>query len=163
MVLKLDPVPICRWAVRADYERMSHLFMAGAEPWNSEQVTSAMRQRNIVGRVAEVKLAHGPAIVGAMAYDLRIRSMGLLNLAVYGPWQRRGIGRAMIGDLIGRLESPIGQARKAIVSLVPEDALELQLLLRSCGFKALRVERGVFEDQDGIFFEYLRRKPEPVT
>jgi ribosomal protein S18 acetylase RimI-like enzyme len=76
----------------------------------------------------------------------------LRHLAVAEKWQRRGISRTLLRHLSQRLRHP----EDRIEARVPETRLSAQLMLRDAGYKAVKVLRGYFTDQDAYLME-LRR------
>lgn len=77
----------------------------------------------------------------------------VLHFFVDADWRRQGIGKA----LIERFEpKPYQQNDCCIQAAVPESHLPTQLLLRSAGYKAVRVLRGFFIDEDAYLMERNR-------
>jgi ribosomal protein S18 acetylase RimI-like enzyme len=76
----------------------------------------------------------------------------LLNFAVAADWQRCGLGRV----LLEKLNQELRQLQDRIQAIVPESNLAAQLLLRSGGYKAVRVLRGYYGDEDGYLMERRR-------
>ena len=75
--------------------------------------------------------------------------MVIENIAVAPAWQRRGVGRSLIQSL----DAKLAQGYDLIAVWVPETCLALQLLLREAGFRAVRVMRHWFEDEDAYLME----------
>jgi ribosomal protein S18 acetylase RimI-like enzyme len=73
----------------------------------------------------------------------------LLHVAVAPDWQRKGVGRALLLRFEERLRSP----DDLIQTSVPESNLPVQLFLRAVGYKATRVLRGLYGDEDGYLME----------
>jgi ribosomal-protein-alanine N-acetyltransferase len=73
----------------------------------------------------------------------------LLHVAVAPDWQRKGVGRA----LLLRFEERLRSAEDLIQTTVPESNLPVQLFLRAVGYKAMRVLRGFYGDEDGYLME----------
>src|SRR5207253_7769626 len=89
------PVHI-RWMIRRDMPHVLAIEQESFEfPWSEEDFIRCLRQRNCIGMVAEVE----DKIVGFMVYELHKTRLHLLNFAVAGLWQRRGIGTQMAGKL----------------------------------------------------------------
>jgi ribosomal protein S18 acetylase RimI-like enzyme len=76
----------------------------------------------------------------------------ILHLAVASDWQRRGVGQALLKKLDPFLRHPADRIEAA----VPETNLPAQLLLRSAGYRALRVLRGYFGAEDAYLMERRR-------
>jgi [ribosomal protein S18]-alanine N-acetyltransferase len=76
----------------------------------------------------------------------------LLHVAVAPDWQRKGVGRALLQRFDERLRLPDDH----IKATVPESNLPVQLFLRAVGYKALRVLRGFYGDEDGYLMERRR-------
>jgi ribosomal protein S18 acetylase RimI-like enzyme len=77
----------------------------------------------------------------------------LRQLYVVPDWQRRGIGRALIERFMPRLSQQDGYR---IETVVPESNLPVQLLLRSAGYRAIRVLRRHFREEDAYLMECHR-------
>ena len=77
----------------------------------------------------------------------------LEHLYVAPDWQRRGVGRA----LVERFEPDLATCQGYWVeAAVPETNLPVQLLLRSAGYKAVRVLRRYYGEQDAYLMEHFR-------
>lgn len=76
----------------------------------------------------------------------------LLHLAVAPEWQRGGIGRALLQRFDDRLNHPGDSIR----ATVPEANLAVQLFLRAVGYKAVRVLRGYYGEEDAFVMERRR-------
>jgi ribosomal-protein-alanine N-acetyltransferase len=74
----------------------------------------------------------------------------LLHLAVAPECQRNGIGRA----LVHRFESRLSHPGDSIRATVPESNLPMQLFLRAVGYKAVRVLRGYYGEEDAFVMEH---------
>jgi ribosomal protein S18 acetylase RimI-like enzyme len=93
---------------------------------------------------------------GGMTSTLPRRALhlSLLHVAVASSWLRQGVGSALIGHLDKHLRKP----EDRIQAVVPETSLPVQLLLRSTGFRATRVLRGFYSNEDAYQME-RRRAP----
>jgi ribosomal protein S18 acetylase RimI-like enzyme len=78
----------------------------------------------------------------------------LRHIAVAEKWQRRGVARTLLRHLYQRLR----HAEDRIEARVPETRLSAQLLLKDSGYKAIKVLRGYFTDEDAFLIE-RRRDP----
>jgi ribosomal-protein-alanine N-acetyltransferase len=76
----------------------------------------------------------------------------LLHLAVAPEWQRNGIGRVLVRRFEDRLHGP----GDSIQATVPESNLPVQLFLRRVGYKAVRVLRGYYGEEDAYVMERRR-------
>jgi ribosomal protein S18 acetylase RimI-like enzyme len=76
----------------------------------------------------------------------------ILHVSVAADWHRRGVGLA----LVQRFDSALRHPEDCIQAAVPETSLAAQLLLRSAGYKAVRVLRGHFDDEDAYLMERRR-------
>jgi [ribosomal protein S18]-alanine N-acetyltransferase len=74
--------------------------------------------------------------------------MDLLHLAVAAGQRRRGVARS----LLKRFEDRLGSGNR-IQATVPEASLDVQMFLRSAGYKAVRVLRGHFDGADAYVME----------
>jgi ribosomal protein S18 acetylase RimI-like enzyme len=72
---------------------------------------------------------------------------------VASDWRRQGIARALAKQFEPR---PFRQADCCIQAAVPETDLATQLLLRSAGYKAVRVLREYFVNEDAYLMERCR-------
>jgi ribosomal protein S18 acetylase RimI-like enzyme len=146
---------------------------SGGLQWGQEDFLAALRGVNTIGHIAEV----GSTIVGFLVYKIQrapepvnldedepawsrrtpktSRSLAgpllidLLNIAVAPELHRQGIGRTMLHKLDQKIEREGGRVR----AVVPETNLAAQLFLRQGGYRALRVFRRCFEDEDAYLME----------
>lgn len=127
-----------RWMIRRDLPAVLEIERQSfAEPWTEADFLAAMRQRNVIGMVAEI----GDRIVGFMLYELRTRSIRLSNLAVTPDFRRSGVGRAMVEKLKIKLQ---GHQRVRLATTVRESNLDGLLFFRSVGLRANRSIRDFF-------------------
>jgi ribosomal protein S18 acetylase RimI-like enzyme len=77
----------------------------------------------------------------------------IVQIYVAPDWRRRGIGRALVARFDPR---PQEQGQCSLEAAVPEDNLPMQLLLRSAGYKAVRVLRGFHGDQAAYLMQLER-------
>lgn len=146
-----------RWMVRRDMAAVLRISNASfRQPWTEEDFIRELRQRNVIGMVAEV----GDTIVGYMMYELRKHSLEVLNFAVHPDSRRHGVGTQMIDKLIGKLSA---QRRSRVCFVLPDDSLAGHLFLRARGFKAVSIARGFWDDgQDGYRFVHRVKSEEAV-
>jgi [ribosomal protein S18]-alanine N-acetyltransferase len=141
-----------RWLTRRDLACVLEIERNCFEvPWAAEDFIQLLRQRNVIGMVAERR----HRILGFMVYGLKWGELELLNFAVDPLFQRQSVGAQMIERLRGKLPQ---QRRSSIELMVRETNLEAQFFFRAMGFRAERVERDFYEGEDGYRLVY--RLPE---
>jgi ribosomal-protein-alanine N-acetyltransferase len=101
--------------------------------------------------------AVGGRIVGFLIFEAaasvsRRRCLTVLNIAVVPSWQRQGVASALLESLAKKLPYP----EDCVQATVPESNLPVQLLLRSTGYKAVKVVREFFDTEDGYRMERQR-------
>lgn len=139
-----------RWLVASDLPTVVEIAAAGFDyPWLEKDFQEALRIQTVLGLVAEI----GNQVVGYAIFEVHNRGITLLNLAVAGNAQGRGVGRALVNRLIQKLD-----AGCQLTAIVNERHLAAQLWLKSLGFRAKYVLREHFADrpddpaEDGYFF-----------
>lgn len=106
--------------------------------WWSWSEADFMRQlggSKCIGRVAVWK----EQVIAYLIYERTRKAIQIENVTVHRSFQRHGIGRAMIGNLVG-------SARQPTVVEVRETNLGAQLFFRACGFRATDVLQDFYED-----------------
>jgi len=106
-------------------------------PWDEERILKHMDQRNGIGFVAE----HGAGVVGYMLYEIHPRWLHLARLAVHPGCRRRRVAT----ELLVKLAAKLGLQRQTLTAAVPEGCLDVQLLLRSCGFRCTGEKNGAYQ------------------
>jgi len=121
-----------RWMIRRDMPEVLAIEHASFEfPWCEEEFLRVLRQRNCIGMVAE----YGERVVGFMIYELHKSRLHVLDFATHPEFRRMGVGRQMLGKLVGKLSS---HRRTRIALHVRETNLAAQFFYRVQGFR----ERG---------------------
>ena len=144
-----------RWMIRRDMPEVLAIEATSFEfPWLEDDFIRCLRQRNCIGMVAE----HEDRVVGFMIYELHKSRIHVLNFAVSGDYQRRGVGSQMVAKLIAKLSS---QRRSRIVLEVRETNLAAQVFFRENGFRAVSVLHSYYADtpEDAYMMQY-RYRPE---
>lgn len=142
-----------RWMIRRDMPIVLGIENEGFEyPWTEEAFIRCLRQRNVIGLVAE----QDDQVVGFMIYELHKGRIHVLNLAVAQDSRRQGVGTAMLAKLGGKLSR---ERRNRIMCEVRETNLLGQQFLRSRGFKAISVLREFYDDseEDAYLMQYRFR------
>ncbi len=140
-----------RWMIRRDMPEVLAIEHASFEyPWCEEEFLRVLRQRNCIGMVAE----YGERVVGFMIYELHKNKLHVLDFACHPEFRRQGVGRQMIGKLVGKLST---HRRTRIALHVRESNLAAQLFYRIQGFRATGVVRDHFGDtgEDAYMMQYM--------
>ena len=146
-----------RWMIRRDMAEVLEIENNSFEfPWSEQDFIRCLRQRNCIGMVAEFE----ERVVGFMVYELHKDQLHILNFAVHPDFQRRAVGKQMVGKLISKLSH---QRRNRILLEVRETNLSAQLFFRNLGFRAVSVLRDFYDDttEDAYLMQY-RYQPEPA-
>ena len=158
----MTDAPIIRWMVHRDLPEVleiDHASFPEGSWWTEDDFTAVLRQRNCMGMVAESAVVE--RALGFMLYRLDKNSIELLSLAVAPDARRRGVGAVLIARMKDKL-SPSG--RKRLNVRVTESNLGGQLFFADCGLRAVRVERGAYDDgQDAYVFRYGTDPLEPLS
>lgn len=129
-----------RWMIRRDMPEVLEIESDCFEfPWSEDDFVYYLRQKNCIGMVAELD----GRVAGFMVYELHKTTIHLVNFAVARDYQRRGVGRQMVNKLKAKLSL---QRRSRITLEVRETNLDAQLFFRACGFKAVSILRGFYQD-----------------
>lgn len=120
-----------------------------AHPATLDELREVSRQRNCISMVAE----HGVKVVGYFIYELHKHKLIIRHFAVDPDYQRRGVGRAMIEKLQGKLSF---NRRNRIVRIERETNTDGLLFLKAMGFEAAGTERDAFADtgEDAVKMVY---------
>lgn len=143
-----------RWMIRRDMPEVFVIEGASFDtPWTEEDFIRCLRQRNCIGLVAE----EGDSIVGFVIYELHKNRLHVLNFAVHPDHRKRGVGRAMVDNLKGKLSS---DRRNRLLLEVRESNLDAQLFWKQVGFRAISVLREYYADtKEDAYLMQFRCKP----
>lgn len=137
-----------RWIVAADLPSLLPMIdLCPTLEWTAEDFRECFRSVDTIGKVVAVD---GSA-VGFIVYKLdhQLQEVFIKNIAVRSEWQRRGAGRVLIRSL----DSKLSQSYARITAIVPESNLAALYLLRDSGYKATRVLRDWFSDEDAYVMQ----------
>jgi ribosomal protein S18 acetylase RimI-like enzyme len=137
-----------RWLITADLPAVLQIADdCMSLQWTSEDFQECFRSLDTIGKVVDVD----GSVIGFLIYQLDrdVHEVVVKSVAVAADWQRHGVGQSMIASLDRKLT----QGYERISALVPEGNLPLQLLLRSAGFRAVRVLRRHYGDEDAYLME----------
>ena len=138
--------PHIRWMIRSDTPAVLDIEnLCFSDPWPEEEFLDWLRERNVIGMVAE----YDGKVVAYMVYQLHKASIELVNMAVQPRCQRLGVGTAMIDKLKGKLHA---QRRSKLRFCIKETNLDGQLFLRAMGMKCVRIEDR--DGETGYTFDY---------
>lgn len=137
-----------RWLIRRDLERVLEIEqLSFPEPFSEEEMLDQLRKRNCIGMVAKTP---DEQVVGFMIYELHKDRLILMDIAVHPAHRGKGYGTA----LIDRLRSKLSLNRRKCIELVCSEYNDAaHEWLRSRGFFAVAVHRGLWGDTDGYEFE----------
>jgi ribosomal-protein-alanine N-acetyltransferase len=132
-----------RWLTTADLAAVRQIAEDCLGPeWSMDDFQECFRSLDTIGKVVEVE----GSVIGFLIYQLdrETKEVIVKSIAVAPAWHRHGVGQSMIQSL----ERKLAQGYRCISARVPESNLGMQLLLRSIGFRALRVLRRWYGDED---------------
>ena len=134
---------------RASFERHA---------WTEQDFMLTLKQSHIAGVVMEDDLG----IDGYMVYEISNDTFKILNLAVFPPMRRQGVGDELVSYLMRRTFP--GNRSKTIELNIRETNLGAQLFFKSLGFRAVEVLRDYWEDigEDAYLMRYTVNKLERV-
>jgi ribosomal-protein-alanine N-acetyltransferase len=121
---------LIRWAVKRDTDAMVDIDRQSyAKAWGEESFIKHLKNRACIGLVAESE----GRIVGFVIYELAKKSLAVLRIAVHPAERRKGVGKAILERLAGKLTKQIRLFASISVGENDQDAMEF---LRACGLKA---------------------------
>ena len=131
-----------RWLIRRDMPEIMDIERQCFEhPWTEEVFVSYLKQRNIIGMVAERQ----EQVVGFMIYELLKSRLHIVNFAVATWVRRQGVGSQLIEKLVSQISQ---HGRQEFYLEVRETNLAAQLFFRSQGLLSNGVLRRHYEDSD---------------
>lgn len=149
-----------RWMIRRDMGKALAIETASQEhPWDGTDFAKNLQRRNCIGIVA----GQGDEdVLGYAIYLLHPMRIELINIAVAPDRQKQGIGTRLVEKLTAKL---VASTRDRISVDVRESNLAAQLFFKAQGFRAVGVDRGLFEDtgEDGYEMQYHLGCPTPTT
>lgn len=143
--------PHIRWMIRRDMPEVLAIEEDSyAAPWTEDDFIRCLRQRNCIGMVAIDR--ESERVLGFMVYELHKSRLHLLNIAVSRDDRRRGIGRAMVEKLVGKLSS---QRRNRLALECADWNLDGHLFFRACGMRAVGVMRDFYNHDEGDAYSFV--------
>lgn len=134
-----------KWIIRRDMDGVLAIEAGLDSPWLEEEYIRCLRQRNVIGLVAEVD----DCVAGVILYELHKDRLHVVRFAVHPRYRRQGVGRQLIQKLRGKLNA---QRRSRLTLLVRETDLDTQRFLRAVGAKAKLAHQAFGEWEDGYEF-----------
>lgn len=149
-----------RWMIRSDLPDVLEIESHSLAPrWAEDDFLLFLRQRDCIGMVIE----RNETIDGFMIYALQPGYLRLHNFAVRPERRRMGLGRRILKRLVEKLNS---NRRQSIQLTLREDNWPAVCLLKSAGFRACRLMKGIYADGeiDGYEMEYhVENQPDPAA
>lgn len=147
-----------RWMIRRDMPEVMNIEAQcfGDHAWDEDDFIRYLHQRNCLGMVAEEQ----NKIVGFMIYELAKDYIHILDFAVDEGNRRRGVGKAMAEKLSSKLSQ---QRRRRIILKIRETNLSAQKFFGVMGYRATRVESGIYHDCDDDAYVMVYRLGEEFT
>jgi ribosomal protein S18 acetylase RimI-like enzyme len=109
-----------------------------------------LEQRHELLSGEESTIGKDGSVSGYIIYRLSKKQMEIIRLATAPDARRRGVGRLLVGELIGKLNGPQSRRDKIVVD-VPDCDLAPQWFFRAMGFLAHQLS-----DAETYRFEYFR-------
>lgn len=143
-----------RWALQSDLRRMIDIEKKCFDiPWDTEDFKFALGQKNTIAMV----LTKNDLVIGHVIYQLGLKDIIIVNMAISPKYQRQGYGRYLVKFVTDKLLlTPPSETKRERVSLMVSDTnLSAHLFLKAIGFKAVKVEvNGFGPNHDGYHFVY---------
>jgi ribosomal protein S18 acetylase RimI-like enzyme len=135
--------------IRRDMAEVLAITQETGGGWTEDDFLRCLRQTNTIGMVVELQ----EKVCCFFIYTLHSTHIELVELSVAKKYQRRGFGRKALDKLVSKLSS---HKRTTLTAYVPEKNLGMQLFLRACGLRAVRVARCYYASSNdaAYVFEY---------
>lgn len=125
-------------------------------PWAESDFILSLRQRTVVGKVAEYR----EKVIGYIIFELNKKYLEVLNIAVHPDFRRQGVGSLLMKDL----KNSLGNERSRIKLVAADYNLDAHLFYKSQDFKAVKIVNDYYvtENVDGYKFIYKARQLQGV-
>lgn len=140
-----------RWLIRRDMDEVMEIEKLSFKyPWKEEEFICSLRERNVIGCVAEVDRK----VVGFMLYELHKKELRVLTFAMHPVHRNRGVGSQMVQRLIDKLKQ---QHRTEITTTIRETNVKAQLFFASKEFICIQSLKHCYHetDEDGLLMRYV--------
>jgi len=141
MKIETGPSIYSRWMIRRDMHDVLAIARSTPAGWIEADFSTALRQRNVIGMVAEYETQ----VCGYMVYGLCKTEIALLDLAVRADDRRLGVGTLLVDKLKRKLTR---QRRRRITIEVPLANLDGLRFLQAMGFGGVRSLDADFVDME---------------
>lgn len=140
-----------RWMIRVDLPQVTEIDARsfGGDAWPQDRFVDELRERNVIGMVAEADTS----VVGFMVYQQRPDRLFVRRFAVHPDRRRRGVGSAMLAKLKEKLTP---SRRRAVRCRVGEWNDAGIAFLAASGFRGVGVERGAADDAGDVYVFEVR-------
>jgi ribosomal-protein-alanine N-acetyltransferase len=132
-----------RWMIRKDMPSVLSISSETGDPWTEDEFVKTLKQRNCIGKVAEVHDSRHSHIAGFMVYALAKTNISLVHWGVADQYRRMGVGTALLDHMKGKL----GKRRSVLLARVAETDLGSQILMRSVGMIANDTVFGLYHGE----------------
>jgi ribosomal-protein-alanine N-acetyltransferase len=138
-----------RWLNRSDMQEVLGIEQASFPyPWELKDFYHILQPKKTWGKVCEID----GKVVGFIIYHTDRDAYNIVNLAVHPDYRKRGVGRALVDDMLEKVH-PLRRHEARLT--VSEQNLDAQLFFREIGFKATKVLRAFYgPDHDGYLMVY---------
>lgn len=144
-----------RWMIRGDLPAVVEIERQCFEyPWGLNDFTTSLRERDTIGMVAEL----GGEIVGFMVYTIGEHEIRLIDIAVSYNARRRGVGSLLVTHVIDKMLAKSMRAR--VVLDVRESNLAAQLFFKICGFRAVGIQRALYDETPEDAYRFVHSRHE---
>lgn len=152
-------IPLMRWMSPDDLPRAVGIDKRYLYPWNYREFQKALKSPHAMVAVIE----QDKFVVGYIAFvigvpqprdDGSVRTdVALIKMAVDPDFARQGLGKYMVDAVeryaLNRASNKNGRGELNVTLQVRESNLVAQMFFRSQKFKAIKIQRESFGDEDG--------------
>ena len=138
-----------RWMIQADMDRVVQIESDSfTDPWTEDDFCRVRRSKTMIAMVG----VHNDKVVSYVVYELRKRSVTIVNLATAADSRRNGFGEAMAKRVCSKVKW--NRCRKFVRVFVEEGNLAGQLFFKSCGFMAVACGQANESGEDVYVMDY---------
>lgn len=146
-----------RWMDRRDlFDVLSIERSSFSDPWTEKEFINVLGKRDCVGHIAEILYGNRKQTVGFVVYYLAKTEIEIASVAVAVEFRRRGFGRQIVEWIKSKLSH---DRRPRMFSIVRESNLAAHLFFKSCGLRAVKVEKAPFSNNEEDGYKFVYRLP----